>query len=186
MTMIGGEDDDTPDGDRQTGSGYDWNEDDAGAPEYQVSDASTTQPAHSDSNPLLRICTVDAHGVVNNLPTRDPTRPGAYKVPETPGTGVIDREQFLPPGANSWSAPQRNAYLNQYRNQISGYVPNGQGGYTQVFNGVSDNIGGLANRTKLENTYPGRVLFELPGGQNYEEVPGMQFRLPWAMGCPRP
>jgi len=131
-------------------------------------------------------CTVDAHGVANDLPTRAPNRPGAYGVPETPGTAAIDRSQFLPPGSSNWSAAQQNAYIADYRNEISGSVPNGQGGYTQVFNGVSDNMGPTSGVQHLENTYPGRVLFELPGGRDLGNVNGMQFNVPSAMTCPHP
>lgn len=136
------------------------------------------------SNPM-KTCTSNAHGVYNNLPTTHPNQPGAYGVPETPGTAAIDRSQWLPPGSNM-TGVQANTYINQYRSQISGYVPNGQGGYTQVFNGVSDNIGPPSSATFLENTYPGRVLFELPGGPNLGNVNGMQFQIPSAMSCPNP
>jgi hypothetical protein len=107
-------------------------------------------------------------------------------VPETPGTAAIDRSQFLPAGSSSWSSARANAYLNQYRTQISGYVPNGSGGYTQVFSGVSDNMGPQSGVDALENAYPGRVLFELPGGSDLGNVNNMQFHVPAALGCPHP
>jgi len=131
-------------------------------------------------------CTANAHGVMNNIPTRAPNRPGAYGVPETPGTAAIDRSQWLPPGISNLSSAQQNAYINQYRNQISGYVPNGSAGNDQVFNGVSDNMGPASGVANLLQRYPGRVLFELPGGQDLGNVDGMQFQLPSAMGCPHP
>jgi hypothetical protein len=138
------------------------------------------------TQPQSQTCTVNAHGVENNLPTRAPNRKGAYGVPETPGTAVIDRSQWLPPGSSSWTPAQDNAYINNYRLRISGYVPNGSGGYVQVFNGVSDNMGPASSVTLLENAYPHRVLFELPGGQDLGNVNGMRFHIPPAMGCPHP
>ena len=84
------------------------------------------------------------------------TEQHGYGVPETPGTAAIDRSQWLPPGSEV-TAVQANAYINQFRSQISGYVPNGHGGYTQVFSGVSDNMGPASGVSKLETTYPGRV-----------------------------
>lgn len=132
------------------------------------------------------ICTVNAHGVANNLPTRAPNRPGAYGVPETQGTAAIDRSQWLPPGGSTWTSAQQNAYVAQYRSQISGYVPNGNGGYAQVFNSVSDNMGPASGVALLVQRYPNRVLFELPGGQDLGNVNGMQFQVPSAIGCPHP
>lgn len=126
-----------------------------------------------------------AHGVQNNLPTRAPNRPGSYGVPETPGTAAIDRAQWLPAGSKMTSA-QANAYINQYRSQISGYVPNGSGGYTQVFNGVSDNMGPASGVANLIAKYPSRVLFELPGGKDLGNVNNMRFRVPSKMPCPHP
>lgn len=137
------------------------------------------------NNPM-KTCTTNAHGVENNLPTRAPNRAGAYGVPETPGTAAIDRSQWLPPGSSSWTSAQANAYINQYRTQISGYIPNGNGGYIQVFNGVSDNMGPASGVAALIQRYPGRVLFELPGGQDLGNVNGMQFQVPSAMTCPNP
>ena len=157
----------------------------------------TFSDTHAQSQPLARwpttapnnqmqTCTVNAHGVENNLPTRAPNQNGAYGVPETPGTAAIDRSQWLPPGSSNWTPGQENAYINQYRNQISGYIPNGSGGYIQVFNGVSDNMGPASSVTLLENDYPGRVLFELPGGQDLGNINGMQFQIPSSMSCPHP
>ncbi len=137
------------------------------------------------NNPM-KTCTTNAHGVENNLPTRAPNRAGAYGVPETPGTAAIDRSQWLPPGSSSWTSAQANAYINQYRTQISGYIPNGNGGYIQVFNGVSDNMGPASGVAALIQRYPGRVLFELPGGQDLGNVNGMQFQVPSTMTCPNP
>lgn len=134
----------------------------------------------------MQTCTVNAHGVENDLPTRAPNQIGAYGVPETPGTAAIDRSQWLPSGSSNWTPGQENAYINQYRNQISGYIPNGSGGYIQVFNGVSDNMGPASSVTLLENDYPGRVLFELPGGQDLGNINGMQFQIPSSMSCPHP
>jgi hypothetical protein len=145
----------------------------------------TLQPRPSAPSNQMKTCTSNAHGVENNLPTRAPNQTGAYGAPETPGTAAIDRSQWLPAGSTMTSA-QANAYINQYRSQISGYVPNGQGGYTQVFNGVSDNMGPASGVAALLQRYPGRVLFELPGGQDLGNVNGMQFQIPSAMSCPNP
>jgi len=128
-------------------------------------------------------CIVNAHGIYNNLPTIHPNRKGAYGVPETQGTAAIDRSQFLPPGS-SMTGQQANAYVNKYRSQISGYVPNGNGGYTQVFKGVSDNMGPASGVGTLTNRYPGRVLIELPGGRNLGNVNGALIKVPSAMPCP--
>lgn len=106
-------------------------------------------------------------------------------MPETPGTGAIDRAQWLPAGSKMTIA-QANAYINQYRSQISGYVPNGSGGYTQVFNGVSDNMGPASGVANLIAKYPSRVLFELPGGKDLGNVNNMRFRVPSKMPCPHP
>ena len=132
------------------------------------------------------VCTVDGYGVHNDIPTRAPTRPGAYGVPETRGTGAIDRDQFLPPGSEAWPGWKKNAYLDAFRKGISGYVPDGRGGYRQVFDGVSDNIGGPADVVHLKEKHPGRVLFKLPGGAEFGAVNGMLFRVPAGLGCPRP
>ncbi len=137
--------------------------------------------------PKMKDCPpTNAHGVQNNLPTRAPNQAGAYGVPETPGTAAIDRSQWLPPGSSNWTSAQANAYINQYRSQISGYVPNGSGGYTQVFNGVSDNMGPASGVANLITKYPSRVLFELPGGKDLGNVNNMRFRVPSKMPCPHP
>ena len=137
--------------------------------------------------PKMKDCPpTNAHGVQNNLPTRAPNRPGSYGVPETPGTSAIDRSQWLPSGSSNWTSAQANAYINQYRSQISGYVPNGNGGYTQVFNGVSDNMGPASGVANLTAKYPGRVLFELPGGKDLGNMNNMRFRVPSKMPCPHP
>ncbi|MFZ0856657.1 MAG: RHS repeat-associated core domain-containing protein [Candidatus Acidiferrales bacterium] len=128
-------------------------------------------------------CIVNAHGVYNNIPTIHPDKKGAYGVPETNGTAAVDRSQFVPPGSNMTGA-QANNYIKQYRSQISGYIPNGNGGYTQVFNGVSDNIGPGSSVTTLTSRYPGRVLVELPGGPNLGNINGMLIKVPSAMPCP--
>ena len=138
------------------------------------------------SNGQMKTCTANAHGVENNLPTRAPNQTGAYGVPETQGTAAIDRSQWLPSGSSSWTSAQANAYINEYRTQISGYIPNGNGGFVQIFNGVSDNMGPASGVALLQNAYPGRVLFELPGGPNIESVDGMQFKIPSTMSCPNP
>ena len=87
----------------------------------------TTNKSHKPKGGTKN-CIENAHGVYNNLPTIHPSRKGAYGVPETQGTAAIDRSQFLPPGS-SMTGQQANAYINKYRSQISGYVPNGNGGY---------------------------------------------------------
>jgi hypothetical protein len=58
--------------------------------------------------------------------------------------------------------------------------------YVQVFDGVSDNMGPAFSVHYLEQTYPGRVLFELPGGPNLLNVNGILFQIPSAMSCPQP
>lgn len=155
----------------------------AGSSVLAASNASLKPQQPHNQAPKMKDCPpTNAHGVRNNLPTRAPNRDGAYGVPETPGTAAIDRSQWLPSGSNMTGA-QANAYISQYSNQISGYVPNGNGGYTQVFNGVSDNIN-ASGVSKLLSRYPGRVLFELPGGKDLGNVNNMRFRVPSKMPCP--
>ena len=127
-------------------------------------------------------CIVNAHGFRNNLPTRAPHRRGAYGVPETLGTAAIARDQFFPLGSSGWSSARKNAYINQYRNQISAYGPDG----TQIFNGVCDNMGPPADVARLEADYPGSVLFELPGGSDLGKINRMRLELPLGMPCPHP
>lgn len=134
-----------------------------------------TQADPSPTHPCIR----DAHGVQNNLSTRAPNRPGAYGVPETPGTAAIDRAQFLPSGSSDWSGERKNAYINQYRSQISGYATNG----TLLLHGVSGNINASGVRV-LTFAWPSRVLFELPGGAQYGNINGMRFEVPNGMPCP--
>ena len=149
----------------------------------------TPQPPARPTTPQapMKDCPpTNAHGIYNNIPTSPhPNKPGAFGVPETPGTAAIDRSQWLPSGSNMTGA-QANAYIKKFRSQISGYVPNGQGGYTQVFNGVSDNIGPASGVANLTAKYPGRVLFELPGGKDLGNVNNMRFRVPSKMPCPHP
>ncbi len=132
--------------------------------------------------PPTHPCIVNAHGFRNNLPTRAPHRRGAYGVPETLGTAAIARDQFLPLGSSGWSSARKNAYINQYRNQISAYGPDG----TQIFNGVCDNMGPPADVARLEADYPGSVLFELPGGSDLGKINRMRLELPLGMPCPHP
>lgn len=140
-------------------------------------------PLLQQSQPQLHGCVANAHGVYNNLPSRAPNQTGAYDVPETPGTAALDRPQWLPPGSGL-SGATANTYLGQDRTQISGYALSVNGEYTQVFNGVSDNMGPPADVSQLQNDYQGSVLFELPGGANLGQVNNMLFVAPSALPCP--
>jgi hypothetical protein len=143
------------------------------------------RPAPLSPTPDYRDCIVNAHGLQNDLPTRAPRRTGAYGVAETVGTAALDARQLLPPGSEHWTNGEINHYLGQYRERISGYDSAGR----RIFNGMSDNMGGGRRGEhirRLERIYPDRVLFELPGGPNLEDVDDMILRVPDDMSCPVP
>ena len=143
---------------------------------------SLVNPLLQQSPPQLHGCIANAHGVYNNLPTTNPDKPGAYGVPETPGGGDIDRTQWVPLGSGL-SGAAANSYLGKYRMQISGYALNANGEYTQVFNGVVDNMGPPNSVQNLQTDYPNSVLFELPGGPNLQGVNNMLFVQPSSLPC---
>ena len=130
-------------------------------------------------------CTVDARVVGNHLPTTRPNVIGAYQVPEAAGTGVVDRSQWAP---QNLTGDQQNAYIGQFRNQVSAWAPDGKGGFTPIFNGISDNMGGKPGEIpNLEAKNLGRVLIELPGSADRGTINGVQLRnLPGKVPCPAP
>lgn len=139
--------------------------------------------------PSTKACIFDARVRGNNLPITHPNTPGAYGVPETTGSGLLDRGQWAPPELTDI---QKNQYMAQFRNQLVGEVPDGKGGYRQVFQGMSDNIGAdLRSQGKtiadLENANPNQVLVELAGQGDMDIVPGFRVRgVPVGVPCPTP
>jgi len=127
-------------------------------------------------------CTVDARVVGNHLPTTRPNGIGAYGVPETAGSGVVDRSQWAP---QNLTGDQQNAYIGQFRDQVSAWAPDGKGGFTPVFKGISDSKPG--DIPKLEAKNAGRILIELPGSADRGTMNGVQLRnLPGNVPCPVP